>query len=180
MTRFYLIRHGEPDWELSRRLGLVGRDQDFVPLTERGRRQIEAAASDPRLSGSEIIISSPYPRALHSAHVLSRTLGLPLVPEWDLREWWYYLDARKPKREQEIEPLWSRILEMEGHYPPREQRDWESPDEIRERALPVLRRYLHHQHVIVVTHAGVIYALTGVDEVEHGGMVEMVLDAQAN
>lgn len=179
MTRFYLIRHGEPDWEMVDRLGLVGRDREFATLTEKGIREIERAASDPRLRDAEIIICSPYPRALHSGHVLSKILHLPLIPERDLHEWLSFRDVTRPRPHEETESMWWKIVEMDGRYPPPDERewDWESPDEMRARALPVLRRYTDRKCVIAVTHAGVIYALNrDAREVHHGDIVEMVLN----
>jgi len=178
MTRFYLIRHGEPDWELADRAGLVGRDREFVTLTERGVGEMVETARDERLRGAEIIVSSPYPRCLHSAHVLSRALDVPLLVEPRIHEWLACRDATHAIPHEETGALWGRILAMEGDYPPPEERewDWESPDEIRERALPVLRRYLDRERVIVVTHAGVIYALTNATDIYHGDIVEMTMD----
>jgi broad specificity phosphatase PhoE len=178
MTRFYLIRHGEPDWDLAEVRSLSGRDREFVTLTEDGIREISETARDPRLGSAEIIVCSPYPRCLHSAHILSRILDRPLVPEQDLHEWISFRDPTKPRPPDETGPMWGRILAMEGRYPAPGERewDWESPDEIRARALPVLRRYADRRCVIVVTHAGVIYALTGATDVYHADIVEMTLD----
>jgi len=177
MTRFYLIRHGEPDWGLADGLGLRGRDREFVTLTDEGIREIVEAARDPRFREAEVVISSPYPRCLHSAHILSRILDLPLIPERDIHEWLAFRDPAKPRHHQETGPMWGKILAMEGSYPPPEERewDWESPDEIRARALPVLSRYTDRRCVIAVTHAGVIYALAGATDVHHGDIVEMDL-----
>jgi broad specificity phosphatase PhoE len=178
MTRFYLIRHGEPDWALADGLGLIGRDREFVTLTEEGVREIVEASRDPRFRNAELVISSPYPRCLHSAHILSRVLDLPLVPERDIHEWYGFRNPAKPRHHEETGRMWGEILTMEGRYPPPEERewDWESPDEIRARALPVLQKYKNRRCVIAVSHAGVIYALTGATDVYHGNIVEFDLD----
>ncbi len=36
MTTFYLVRHGEPDWEINEKYKLKGHDRDLVPLTQLG------------------------------------------------------------------------------------------------------------------------------------------------
>lgn len=87
MTVFYFIRHGEADWDMADGLGLTGAQRDFVPLTREGMRQSESASRDPRLKEAELIVSSPYTRALQTAAIINGRLGLPVVVEYDLREW---------------------------------------------------------------------------------------------
>jgi len=169
--KLYLIRHGEPDWELGERLGLPGPRRDLVPLTPDGIAQIQSAARDPRLLRADLIVASPYPRTLQSAHVISRSLDLPVAVEWDLHDW--VPDKSFRREDAWVDPVttWGEIVEMGGRYPPAEERIWESPEEIRRRALSVLSRYCRHDPLIVVTHAGVIYALSGVSA-HHADIVE--------
>ena len=49
--------------------------------------QAEKVALNSILSKSEIIVSSPYPRALQTAAIISRETGIKLNVEMDLREW---------------------------------------------------------------------------------------------
>lgn len=181
MAKFFLIRHGEPDWSLIEKHGLISRDCDFVTLTDAGARQIEEKASDPRLQSADALISSPYPRTLQSAHILCCRLKLPLIPERGLHEWWPYKDPTRPCSSVAMSELWGRLVAMKGNYPPPDKRewDWESPAEIRERALAALEKYLHHKRVIVVTHAGVIYALTGETDVCYADIVEFTMNGAA-
>ena len=87
MAMFYLVRHGEPDYDTVREAGFRGFGVDFAPLTERGVAQAENAAQDPRLKTARLIVSSPYPRALQTAQIISRATGLKVAVELDLREW---------------------------------------------------------------------------------------------
>jgi broad specificity phosphatase PhoE len=66
---------------------LKGHGRDLVPLTDNGIAQAKAAARDPRIGRSEIILSSPYTRALHTAAIVSMELGIDIKVEHDLREW---------------------------------------------------------------------------------------------
>ena len=84
---FYLVRHGEPDYsEINTKIY-----QDFgthmCPLTAKGCAQIKATAKDLRLQNASIIVASPYGRALQTAAILSKELGIEIVVETDLHEW---------------------------------------------------------------------------------------------
>lgn len=70
MTTYYLVRHGEANYDLAERRRLKGHSRDLVPLTERGVAQIEATATELRDLGIEVLLSSPMTRALRSASIL--------------------------------------------------------------------------------------------------------------
>ena len=55
--------------------------RDFAPLGPAGVEQAERAAADPRLQTAELIVASPYTRALQTAQIISRHTGLPVQEE---------------------------------------------------------------------------------------------------
>src|SRR4051794_585784 len=72
VTHLVLVRHGQTDWNLERRI----QGSSDIPLNETGRRQAREAA---RLLGRErwdVIVSSPLSRAREAAEVLAAELGL--------------------------------------------------------------------------------------------------------
>jgi phosphohistidine phosphatase SixA len=85
MTRFYLIRTGEPHWDINEQYKLKGHGRDLVPLTIKGVNHVYLTAKDERLKEAEIIVSSPYPRALQTAAILSKELP-HLTFEYDSME----------------------------------------------------------------------------------------------
>jgi broad specificity phosphatase PhoE len=88
MTTFYLIRHAEPDWAFKNARNLRGALRDYVPLTASGMLQAEQIAEKhPCLQDSELIISSPFTRSMHTAAIINRQLALPFLVEYDLHEW---------------------------------------------------------------------------------------------
>lgn len=87
MAIFYLIRHGEPDYERIDTSPFYGFGRALAPLSERGILQAEAAAKDSRLKSARFIVSSPYTRALQTAHIISKNTGLEVKVELDLHEW---------------------------------------------------------------------------------------------
>lgn len=73
MTRIFLLRHGETDWNAN---GTLQGSTD-IPLNARGLEQAEAAAAAlaPRLGGEARIIASPLSRARATAEALARVIG---------------------------------------------------------------------------------------------------------
>lgn len=83
---FYFIRHGSTDY--SERNTKIYQDfgVNLAPLSPEGVQQIKASAKDSRLQGADIILSSPYTRALQTAAILSRELCADIIVETDLHE----------------------------------------------------------------------------------------------
>jgi broad specificity phosphatase PhoE len=80
--RLLLVRHGETDGNVSRRL--QGADD---PLTERGRRQAEEIAA--HLSGRDDVVAlyaSPYRRAFDTARAIGDAVGVEPEPRPALAE----------------------------------------------------------------------------------------------
>lgn len=83
---FYLIRHGKTDYTQRNTKIYQGFGANLAKLSELGERQILQSARDPRLLGADLILSSPYTRALQTAAILSRALDAPITVETDLHE----------------------------------------------------------------------------------------------
>lgn len=71
-----LIRSGETDFDVE------GRVQGTIdlPLTPRGRAEVEAAAEELRSVAIEVIYCSPAEPAFSTARVVGRALGIPVKP----------------------------------------------------------------------------------------------------
>ncbi|MFP3017774.1 MAG: histidine phosphatase family protein [Candidatus Tisiphia sp.] len=78
MTIFFLIRHGETDWALNERYKLKGASRDLLCLTENGTREANEVSKDHRLKKAEIILSSPYTRALQTSAIISKNINLDI------------------------------------------------------------------------------------------------------
>jgi NAD(P)-dependent dehydrogenase (short-subunit alcohol dehydrogenase family)/broad specificity phosphatase PhoE len=178
MTRFLLIRHGEPQWELARERDLAGPLSDFVPLDASGIAQSEQAGHDPRLREATLLLCSPYTRALHTAAIICRTLSLPIIVEYDLRE-------RQPATGHvfySVEETLELCREYErfgGEHPPGAPRPWEERTRVHDRVMAVLRRYVSHACVVVVCHEKVIESLLQGERTPCGGIREYRLSRAA-
>ena len=84
--KIVFIRHGEPDFNAVDSRGFIGLGREFAPLTSAGIDQAEEASKNLLLKDAEIIVSSPYTRALQTAAVISKNIGLEIAVETDLHE----------------------------------------------------------------------------------------------
>lgn len=171
MTQFYFIRHGEQDWDSIEKYNLKGQAIDLIPLTDNGIKQAKEASKDVRIGNSDIIISSPYTRALQTASIISKETGVDLHVEFDLREWQSDLNFNYDSKDQLIE-LWHDYTMHGGVYPQGELKLWETKENLRKRINSVLVRYLNYSKVTVVAHAEIFAALVPVDKILHCSILE--------
>ncbi len=154
-TTILLARHGESDWNRSKRWqGFADR-----PLTDLGRRQaVELAA---RLEGTDLdaVYSSDLQRARDTAEAVARSKGLEVGTTPDLRE----VDVGS----------WSGLTraEAEAQYPDAYGRwlqggegwdDGETYEELRERVVRAIQQIAKRhegERVLVVAHGGTIRAI---------------------
>ncbi|MBI2954250.1 MAG: alpha-ribazole phosphatase [Chloroflexi bacterium] len=88
MTRFYLVRHGQTEWNKVERF----RGRVDIPLNETGAAQARAVAE--RLAHEKIaaVFSSPLLRALKTAEPIAQKLGLAVqiadaLVDFDFGDW---------------------------------------------------------------------------------------------
>ena len=170
---FYLVRHGQADYSEHNQKIYQGAGVNLAPLSKDGVEEIEYTAHDDRLQGADLIISSPYTRALETAAILSRVTGTPITVETDLHEWLpdkHYA----PDDDEKTYKAYTEYASLQGKYPQGEERDWEEAAAVKARIEGVLERYKHLGKVIVVTHGMAIHATTGVMPA-NGEIVEYAL-----
>ena len=166
--KIVFIRHGEPDKSEVDKRGFIGQGRDMAPLTELGIKQAEEVSLSPLLKGCQIIVSSPYTRALQTAAIISRNVELEIKVEIDIHE--FIPDKTfQVKGEDENKVLHKDFMNCKGEYPEGEIRKWETITEIVNRSKLVLDKYvdLGYEKIIVVAHGGVIRRYTGVGLIGH-------------
>lgn len=150
MTQIYLVRHGETDWNLQKRI----QGSTDIPLNDTGRAQ--AAATGRLLAARrwDAIITSPLSRAAETAGIIAAACGLPTPEVLDTIVERHY-GAAEGLDHDEIEAAFPGDTEV----PSRETRE-----EVAARVIPAIVR-LAEQHagqsIIVVSHGGVIRAVLG-------------------
>ena len=172
--KILFIRHGEPDPSLVDKRGWIGQGRNFAPLTANGIHQAEAVSTHPLLEECQLLVSSPYTRALQTAAIISKNTGLDIQVEIDLHE--FIPDKTfQMKEAAENKQLHEEFLRCKGEYPSGEMRKWETITEIINRTKPVLDRYVDqgYEKIAVVTHGGVIRRYTGITDITHCDVYEV-------
>ncbi len=82
LTEFFLIRHGETDWNVEGRY----QGQADPPLNERGRAQAQRVAEALREQRLDALYASDLRRAAETAEAIGRATGLPVRYDPRLRE----------------------------------------------------------------------------------------------
>jgi uncharacterized phosphatase len=148
MTDLVLVRHGETDWNLAKRIQGV----TDIPLNDTGRGQAAAAAETLAAEDWHAVVTSPLQRARETARIIARRLGLD-EPQVDDR---LVERAYGEAEGMDATALAERFPNMEG-VPGIERRS-----DVTRRVLPALERIAleyPEQRVIVVAHGGVIGSL---------------------
>lgn len=166
-TSFLLIRHAQSEWNAQGRW----QGQADPPLSKRGLSQAEALAQ--RLAESRLradrLLSSDLQRALRTAEIVGRALGLehepmPVLRELDVGAWSGLTRAEIAARDPEL------LARFEAGDARVRAGGGESRAEIRARVLRTfaeLERKHPEQTLVVVTHLGVARALVPGTDLAH-------------
>lgn len=166
MTRLYFVRHGESEANVLKVISNRGSGHGPVlghGLTERGRRQAEELAENLRGSAAGRIFSSPLLRAVQTAQVLSRALGV----DWEVTEALREFDCgvAEGRSDAEAWELHRQVMEqwLQGQFAARIEQG--------ESLLDVQRRFVPFVRSLGETEGqGSAYILVG-----HGGLYLSVL-----
>lgn len=148
-----------------------GRGFHLLTLSETGVQQIEAAAGDERLREASLILTSPYGRALHSAAILSRRLGLDICVESDLHEWRSDRDGFSFLPQEEADRRFQALTASGGVEQEGERPEWETTSEMKQRVFAVLERYRDRGCAIVCCHGVLMQYALGVPHPANGQIV---------
>ena len=152
MATFYLIRHGKPDYTYGDTHGFIGQGHDFAPLEQDRINDVIETSRDSRLKKAQIIVSSPYTRALQTASIVAKETGLDIIVEPDIMEWQPDLTFQY-KDSDEMKELYKDYIENGGVYPTGETRKWETKEQLRNRVMSVINKYKKkYDTIIVVAH----------------------------
>lgn len=157
-----LIRHGETLFNVHFGASRIDPGIEDPGLTERGREQAAAAARALAEEDVRELVVSPYRRTLETAAIIAQTLNLPVTIDPLIRERMGFACDIGTVR-SELAALWpdhafDHLDEQWWHHE-------DEPEELLHARCEAFRARmaLHEQwrHVGVVTHWGVIKALTG-------------------
>ncbi|MBR5696767.1 MAG: histidine phosphatase family protein [Paludibacteraceae bacterium] len=157
MTRFYLVRHGQTDWNQEKRM----QGQHETDLTPLGKKQ--AIALGERLEDIEfdLVYSSPQRRAMETTRLILGKRQIPIIPDDALKEilmgdWQGILiEDLMEEYPEEIDLFW--------HHPEQYRREGcETYDDVRKRAGQFMERTAAEnpgKNILVVTHGALLKTL---------------------
>lgn len=155
MTDFFLVRHGQTDWNAARRV--QGRTD--IPLNDVGREQARGAGEILARRTWDAVYSSPLSRAVETARIIAARVGVDeVVTVADLMER-DYGDA-EGLTDSEIEARYPSGVRAAGQ---------ETREEVGRRviaALADIARERPGERILVVSHGGAIRSVLG--EVDPG------------
>ncbi len=157
----YLVRHGETDWNLARRI----QGSTDIALNATGRAQAAATGQLLARRNWDAIYSSPLSRAYDTAHIIAEhvDLGEPIAVD-------ALVERNYGAAEGLADPELGRRFPPDAEVPGRESRE-----EVIARVLPALLALAEShpdQAIVVVSHGGVIRCiLSAVDPNGTHGMI---------
>ncbi len=149
MTTFYLVRHGETEWNVERRI------QGWAdsPLTSLGLAQAEIHGQLLGKFGIDRIIGSPLGRAMQTVAPIVRETNVPA--EYDVRLREVCMGDWSGRTSPELQSLYldqwqARQDDPEGYCPP----NGESRLDVKRRVAPLVAELndASHQEVVLVSH----------------------------
>ena len=175
MTKVIFVRHGEPDYSKVSERKYIGHGRDLAELTSLGKEQARKAARDRLLDGAELIVSSPYTRALQTAAIISKERNLGIEIELDLHEWMPDLTFTFDSDEYAIN-VGRECEACKGVCPKDMERKWENLEDVFTRANNSLKKYLKYNKIIVVSHGIVMRQFKFQRQISYCGILEVEYD----
>ena len=175
MQKIVFMRHSEPDYTFVDERKYIGHGKDLSQLTEKGIQIAEKASFDRKLDGAEIILSSPYTRALQTAAIISKNRQLNIKVEIDLHEWMPDLSFQFSTVQEAVQAA-ELFTEHKGICPPDSKVKFESLESVFTRAKKAILRYPEYKKIIVVTHGMVMRRFAFEAHIPFCGILEIDFD----
>ncbi|HEX6113325.1 MAG TPA: histidine phosphatase family protein [Geminicoccaceae bacterium] len=169
-----LVRHAESEWNRHFSRTRIDPGIPDPPLTRRGRRQAAQLAEELVESEVRRLVASPYRRTLETATIIAATLAVPIAVEPLVRERCVFsCDEGTPP--EQLAALWPDL-----DFAHLDERWWgvaaETEVSLGRRCAAFLAKtdaLPDRSHVAVITHWGVIRALTG-QELTNGACIRLI------
>ena len=169
--KIYMIRHGVPNYSYIDEHNFIGHGNDLAPLDENYIKDVVLTSKDCRLKNAELIVSSPYTRALQTAAIISKENNLNIVVEPDLREW--EPDLTYQYKGIDMREIFKDYISCNGIKPSDRDVTWESKEELQKRVFSVINKYKkNNKCVIFVFHQTAMQSVLGNKKIEPAEIVE--------
>jgi len=182
--KIYLMRHGEPSYSPCTKRGLIGQGRDLAALNEEGIKQMIEASQVLRHSDAQIILSSPYTRALQSAAIVAKETGLITEVVHDLHEWLPDTTFQYGSY-QELKLIFEDFKKHRGILPQKqlytEYTKWEPLLHLKQRVKAALLPYVDkYDAIILMGHGMVLQSLSYQEHYLYGEIKVIEFTATTN
>jgi probable phosphoglycerate mutase len=178
-VKIYFVRHGG---SLANTLHVISNRNLPHPLTEKGRAQVDQVAAALKGRPIERIYTSPVPRAVETAHIHAKALGVPFEVTDALRE--YDLGEYEGRGDEEAWSAHSRFIHawLEGRDRDQAPAGGETFYDIQRRFVPFIEGLVRQfggtqTEVLCVAHGGLyrvglplVLSNLRLEEVAHRGV----------
>lgn len=151
----------------------MGSRRDFTPLSEMGRESARRIAKTLTGTGASVVATSPYTRALESAHIIALELGVPLFVDPNLHDWLPVVDGGAALDVAVVDESIAGYLagRIEGV-------SYETPQDLWERMTSVVASLFESdvREAVIVSHQEPICVVAGIVELEMGSCVTRTFD----
>ena len=157
MPRWYLVRHGETEWNVEGRV----QGHSDTPLNERGRTQAQSLGKRFASTAFDAVYCSDLPRVMETANAILTNDHPPLETVLELREKHYgeWEGKTSDQLKAEAPDLWERLFEDNITFAPP---SGESDSDLIRRVAPALdrirQRHTDNESILIVSHGGTIRA----------------------
>jgi len=175
MLKVVMMRHSEADYSFVEARNYIGHGCELAQLTENGIRIAEKVSLDSRLDNADIIVSSPYTRALQTAAIISKNRQLDIKVELGLHEWMPDLTFRTGGKET-ADRAAALFYQNKGLCPEGSKIKYENIDDLSIRAKESLLKYMEYDKIIVVTHGMLMNLFVSAPKIPFCGIYEIDFD----
>lgn len=175
MAKVIFIRHGEPDYSKVSELGYKGHGRDLAHLSEIGMVQANLVAKDSKLLGAELILSSPYTRAIQTAAIISKETGLDIEIVTELHEWLPDLSFTYDS-EVTVSNAVRSLSHHKGECPENYHPKYETLSSVFDRVMSALMPFLKHEKIVVVCHGVVMRQFQYAEHIDYCGIAEVEMN----
>ena len=137
----YLIRYSEPTYQQVTTAGLTGFGRELGGLTDRGIMLAQQCAQQPLFAQVQLILSSPYTRALQTALEIVRFNDIPLKVDLGLHEWLPDNTGSRTDIDEQAATAYKLYRQHAGKRTIASPLPYESAAEMKTRVLATLNKY---------------------------------------
>jgi len=162
--KVYLIRHSEPDFSQVKQSKYTGYGRELTRLTTNGIKIANEVSDNPIFDQVQLLLISPYTRAMETAMEIVRHHDIPTQVELMLYEWRPDKTGQALQTDSQVKQAYQDYQHgtRQGSLIP------ETPAEIKQRVGNVLAKYKNQYDCLAcVTHGEVIRQMTNLKSDEN-------------